>query len=77
MNLRDLWSRRRTQAEPETTDDSSLTSGGLTINWGAGPILMPDTATLTGDERIDLGDGRTIAVADLLADLDVIKVEER
>lgn len=37
-------------------------------------VLINDTDTLAGDELIDIGDGRKIRVADLLAGKDVIEV---
>jgi hypothetical protein len=39
-----------------------------------GGVLIRNTGALTGDELLDVGDGRTVRVADLLAGLDEIPV---
>lgn len=44
------------------------------LNPGGEAVLIRDTSELASDELLDIGGGRTIRVADLLAGLDEIPV---
>ena len=46
------------------------------LNPDGDAVLIEDTSKLAGDEMIDVGDGRTVRVADLLSGADVIEVRE-